>query len=208
MPDVLDIAASGRAKCRGCERVISKGELRFGESLPNPFGEGETHRWFHLVCAACMRPEQVLPVLDAHTGEVPERAWLRGTAVTGIAHHRLPRLVRAERASSGRARCRSCHEPIEKGALRFALQMFEEDIRPAPLGFLHATCSEAYFGTRDVLERAVRLTAELPSDDSAELALAVSGLLARAPARADALQPPSVAKTRPGEDPGSAAESA
>jgi len=200
VPDVLELAASGRAKCRGCDKPLRKGELRFGESLPNPFADGEMLRWFHLVCAACMRPERLLPLLEAHAGEVPERTWLWATASTGAAHRRLPRLVRAERASSGRARCRACREPIAKGVFRFALQMFDEDIRPAPIGFIHAECSRAYFGTQDVLDRVLRLTPELSSDDAAALAR----LLASAPAE----QLPSVAKARPADDPGSAAESA
>lgn len=200
MPDLLELAPSGRARCRGCAGPLAKGELRFGESLPNAFAEGEMQRWFHLACAALMRPEKLLPVLDAHQGEVPERAWLRATAVTGVAHRRLPRLLRVERASSGRARCRSCREPIAKGELRFALQMFDEDVRPAPAGFIHATCAEPYFGTREVLERALRLTPALTSDDAAELARQLARQLAQ-PA-------PSVAKTRPPGDSGSAAESA
>jgi hypothetical protein len=175
---------------------MAKGELRFGESVPNPFAEGETVRWLHLGCAACMRPEKLLPVLDAYVGEVPEREWLRATAVTGAAHRRLPRLLHAERASSGRASCRLCREPIERGAFRFALQLFEEDVRPVPIGFLHPSCSEAYFGTREVLDRVVRLTVDLTDEDIAEIAR----LLAR--------PGPSLAKARPPGDADSGAQSA
>jgi len=42
MPDVLQPAPTGRAKCRGCAKPMTKGELRFGESVANPFAEGET----------------------------------------------------------------------------------------------------------------------------------------------------------------------
>ena len=34
-------------KCRGCGRPIARGELRFGERLPNAFAEGEMTVWFH-----------------------------------------------------------------------------------------------------------------------------------------------------------------
>jgi len=196
MPDVLQPAPTGRAKCRGCGKPLAKGELRFGESVSNPFAEGETQRWFHLVCAACMRPAQLLAVLDTDGSDVPEREWLRATAVTGAAHRRLPRLLRAERAGSGRASCRLCREPIAKGTFRFALQLFEEDLRPAPIGFLHPRCSEAYFGTRDVLERVVKLTPELTHEEVAE----IGELLAR--------PGPSVAKARPPDDSGSSTQSA
>ena len=52
MPHVFEEASSGRSKCRGCGVPIAKGELRFGERLPNPFGEGEVTHWFHPMCAA------------------------------------------------------------------------------------------------------------------------------------------------------------
>ena len=46
MPHVIEPAASGRAKCRGCGEKIAKGKLRFGERLPNPFGDGDIHCGF------------------------------------------------------------------------------------------------------------------------------------------------------------------
>ncbi len=161
-------ASSGRAKCRGCGRSIAKGELRFGESVPNPYAEGETTYWFHLDCAACMRPEKFVGALDAAVEAVPEEERLRNVAVVGAAHRRLPRIARAERASSGRARCRHCHELVDKGSLRIALQIFEEG-RMNPIGYIHVACSEPYFGTRDVLERLARLTPDLTPGDRGEL---------------------------------------
>jgi hypothetical protein len=197
---VLDVAPTGRAKCRGCAKPMAKGALRFGESVANPFAEGTTQRWFHLACAAFMRPEPFLPALDAYPGEVPERELLRAAALTSAAHRRLPRLLRVERASSGRARCRSCREPIAKDGFRFALQMFEEDVRPSPIGVIHAACAEPYFGTREVLDRVARLSPEIRGDELAEL----TRQLAEAPAGG-----PSVAKAHPDEeDPGSSAQSA
>lgn len=173
VPDSIQAAPTGRAKCRGCGNAIAKAELRFGETGPNAFGEGEATSWFHVACAALMRPEKLLPVLEASTDELPEQAWLVETARFGIEHRRLPRLLRAERASSGRAHCRSCRELIAKGEWRFALQMFEE-LRPTPIGTIHASCAEAYFGTADVLSRAQRLTHDLSDGDVPDLAKALS----------------------------------
>lgn len=173
MPDSIQPAPTGRAKCRGCGKTIAKGELRFGEVGPNSYGEGEAVSWFHLSCAALMRPEKLAPVLESSGDELPERDWLAQTVQVGVAHERLPRLVRAERASSGRAHCRSCRELIAKGEWRLALQMFEEG-RPNPIGTIHAQCAEAYFGTADVLERVRRLSPELSDQDLAELARALS----------------------------------
>jgi hypothetical protein len=173
VPDSIQPAPSGRAKCKGCGSPIAKAELRFGETGPNSYGEGESTSWFHLVCAALMRPEKVLPVLEAESAPLPERDWLLETARIGIEHRRLPRLARVERASSGRAHCRSCRELIAKGEWRFALSLFEEG-RANPIGTIHAGCAEAYFGTAQVLERAERLTPGLSAEERADLAQALA----------------------------------
>jgi hypothetical protein len=173
VPDSIQPAPTGRAKCRGCGKAIAKAELRFGETGPNSFGEGEATSWFHVACAALMRPEKLLPVLSAGSEPLAEQAWLESTARVGVEHPRLARLVRVERASSGRAHCRSCRELIEKGEFRFVLQRFEEG-RATPIGTIHASCAEAYFGSADVLERTRRLTPELSAAELAELAQALA----------------------------------
>lgn len=167
MPDVIEPALSARAKCRGCGAAIAKGELRFGEAVQNPFGEGEAMLWFHLSCAACMRPEKFGPALDA-APEPPDAAWLRRAVELGLAHRRLPRLVRVERSPSSRATCRSCRETIAKGEFRISLQMFE-DGRFSPIGSIHVACAKAYFETRDIVDRMQKLTPSLGDDDLVEL---------------------------------------
>ncbi|HSB61314.1 MAG TPA: PARP-type zinc finger-containing protein, partial [Vicinamibacteria bacterium] len=67
MPHVIQPATTARAKCRGCGERIGAGVLRFGESLPNPFADGETTHWFHLDCAAFKRPEPFLEAVEART---------------------------------------------------------------------------------------------------------------------------------------------
>ncbi len=169
MPHVIEPAASGRAKCRGCGAPIAGGELRFGERLPNPFADGETTLWFHLECAALKRPEPFLEALTTRTSPIDDAERLEGEARLGIAHRRLPRVDGAERAPSGRARCRSCREVIAKGAWRISLVFFEEG-RFAPSGYVHARCSRAYFETTDVLPRLRRFAPALSEDDLRELA--------------------------------------
>lgn len=143
---------------------IAAGELRFGESVPNPFAEGETTHWFHLDCAAFKRPEPFLATLDA-SGEPPADAErLRAEATLGIAHHRVPRINGAERASSGRAQCRSCRTPIEKASWRISLVFYEEG-RFAPSGYVHVRCARAYFETIDVLPRVQRFSPALTEPD-------------------------------------------
>ena len=119
-------ASSSRAKCRGCGEGIAAGELRFGESLPNPFGDGEMTLWFHLDCAAFKRPEPFLETLEGRSEPLEGHERLVAEAQQGIAHRRLPRIDGAGRAPTGRAQCRSCRAPIDKGAWRIALVFYEE----------------------------------------------------------------------------------
>ncbi|HEX3775731.1 MAG TPA: hypothetical protein VHV51_14765 [Polyangiaceae bacterium] len=165
MPSVIDHASSGRAKCRACGEAIAKGELRFGEALPNAYGEGESLFWFHLPCAACARPESFVPVLSECTHEVADRGALEELARAGIAEPRLVRILKAERASSGRAKCRHCREAIAQGGWRLALQIFEEG-RFNPIGTIHAGCAVGYFNVEPPLSRL-----KLPSNALSEAEL-------------------------------------
>src|SRR5437867_3585821 len=118
MPHVFEPAPTGRSKCRGCGRLIERGELRFGERLPSPFAEGDMTLWFHPVCAAYKRPESFLQALGESSVAVPEKSDLETTARSSSAHRRLPRIDGAERAPSAQAKCRSCRERIERATWR------------------------------------------------------------------------------------------
>lgn len=172
MPHVLELAPSARAKCRGCGLAIAKGELRFGEKLPNPFADGEnvemTH-WFHVPCAAYRRPEPFLATVADAQVEIDRKPELVHEAELGVAHRRLPRLSTAERASTGRATCRNCKELIPKDAWRVALVFYEEG-RFTPSGFVHVTCVPAYCETTDVMPRVRHFSPALTDSDAAEIA--------------------------------------
>ena len=169
---VIEPASSGRAKCRSCDQPIAKGELRFGERQPNAFGDGEMTLWFHLPCAAYSRPE---PFLEAQSA-APADAQLEPLAAAarfGIEHRRVPRLHGAERATSGRAHCRSCRELIAKGEWRLPLVFFE-DYRFNPGGYVHARCARNYFETTELLDRVRHFSPELREADIAEVAAAIA----------------------------------
>src|SRR5262245_26245978 len=168
MPHVIERAASGRAKCRGCGQAIAGGELRFGERLPNPFAEGDLTHWFHLECAAYKRPEPFLEALKERTEPLDDRERLEAEATRGMAQHRLPRIDGASRAPSGRATCRSCRQPIDKGAWRIGLVYYEND-RFEAAGFVHIRCAPAYFETADVLGRVKYFTRGLGEQDLGEI---------------------------------------
>lgn len=165
MTHVIEKAATGRAKCRGCGQPIVKGELRVGERHPNIFGDGEMTLWFHPACAAYKRPETFLEVLGA--GQASELAALRPAAELGVAHRRLPRVDGAERAPTGRARCRHCKEPIERSTWRILLVLFEE-FRFQPSGFVHAICAKEYLGTADLIDPVRHFAPELTEEDVAD----------------------------------------
>jgi hypothetical protein len=168
MPHVFEPAPSGRAKCRGCNRTIAKGEIRFGERLPNPFAEGEMTQWFHPMCAAYKRPEPLLEAL-AEPGDVSlDRDALQRAAQSALAQRRLPRVDGAQRSPSSQAKCRHCREPIEKGTWRIRLVFYEEG-RFAPGGFIHLACRGEYFEGQDPWDAVLQFSPDLSDEDKAEL---------------------------------------
>jgi Poly(ADP-ribose) polymerase and DNA-Ligase Zn-finger region len=172
MPHLFEPATSGRAKCRGCGRPIAKGELRFGERLPNPFGEGEMTLWFHPQCAAYKRPETMLQALAESRESAQDAAALERAARGNSAHRRLARIDGAERAASGQAKCRQCKQPIPRGTWRIRLVFFEEG-RFIPSGFIHLDCRGDYFENHDVLGPLLHFSPDLSDTDRDEVVRAL-----------------------------------
>lgn len=139
---VLSPAPSGRAKCRACKQLIEKGALRLEEKVPNAFGDGDASHYYHVACGAWRRPEAFL-VAVADAPELPDRDALVRDAEFGVRYHRLRRFVRAELASTGRARCQGCREAIEKGALRLVLERIDDGMVHGS-GFVHVGCAHRY----------------------------------------------------------------
>lgn len=184
MPDVVERAATGRAKCRGCGQPIAKDTWRIGEAVPNLFADGEgaeSRHWYHPRCAAHRRPEACAAALEAVSEDVPDREALLVDARMGVAHPRLARLDRVERATSGRAACRACASPIAKDTWRIGL-LFWQDGRFAPAGFIHPGCVRAYTGTAAIADRLRLVTPGLAETDLAEVMHAVDAGAAAAPA--------------------------
>lgn len=169
MPDVIEPAATGRAKCRRCQEKIEKDALRFGERVPNAFGDGEATYWFHLACAAERRPEKLQAALEGFAGEVPGLAALQAVIAEGVENPALVMVKHAERAPSGRARCQECHEKIELDALRVALERDSEVPSMATTSYVHARCAAAHVGAAGLLSRLRRTSPALGADDFAEL---------------------------------------
>ena len=169
MPDVIEPAASGRAKCRACGEKIEKGALRFGEAIPNPYGEGEeTKGWFHLACAAEQRAEKLRAILGSYPGDIPNRDEIDGRMRAALDNPKLVPVRRAERSPSGRATCQDCHEKIEKGALRVVLEREADVPAMSTNSFIHAACAKNSIGT-GLLDKLRRKSPELSAEDLAEL---------------------------------------
>jgi hypothetical protein len=168
VPHLFEPAASGRSKCRGCGGSIARGEIRFGECLPNLFGEGEMTLWFHLACAAYKRPQSFLEGLASTPASVPDRETLERAAQSSLAFRRNPRIDGAERSPTSQARCRCCHKPIERGTWRIRIAHYEEG-RFFPGGFVHLACRKAYFEDHDVLANLLHFSSSLNEEEREEL---------------------------------------
>jgi hypothetical protein len=168
MAHLFESATTGRSKCRGCARPIQRGELRFGERVPNLFGEGETTLWFHPLCAAYKRPQPLLQALAETTDSVPDREGLERAALGSVAHERLQRIDAAERSPTGKATCRSCRQPIARGSWRIRVVFYEEG-RFTPGGYVHLGCRKIYFETDEILDQVLHFSPSLSDADREEL---------------------------------------
>lgn len=173
MAHVFQPATTARSKCRGCAERIAAGALRFGETVPNAFAEGDTTHWFHLDCAAYKRPAPFLETLGA-AEPIEDSDRLKAEAQLGLAHERVRRVSGAERDPSGRAQCRHCKTAIAKGAWRISL-VFYEDERFNPAGFIHPACAAAYLETTDILPRLKRFAPGLTEDDWSQIVAELRG---------------------------------
>jgi hypothetical protein len=169
MSDVIEPAATGRAKCRRCGGKIDKGVLRFGESVPNAFGEGEAMHWFHVPCAAESRPEKLDQALRSTAVELPDREAIERALKDGVENPKLVMIKHADRAPTGRATCQHCREKIEKGTLRVAIERETEATAMNAVSFVHARCVREYVGATGLVDKLRRTSPELSKDDLEEL---------------------------------------
>jgi len=169
MPDVIEPASTGRAKCRRCGGKIEKGMLRFGEAVANAFGEGEATHWFHVACAAESRPEKLDPVLRSTAVELPDREAIERAIKDGVENPQLVMIKHADRAPTGRATCQQCREKIEKGTLRVAIERETEAAAMNAVSFVHARCIRDHVGMIGLVDKLRRVSPALPEADLLEL---------------------------------------
>ncbi|MBX9695430.1 MAG: hypothetical protein K2Z81_23800 [Cyanobacteria bacterium] len=147
MGHTIEAAKSGRASCRTCKQAIGKGELRFGEEVPNPFSEGEmSFKWHHLPCAAKKKPSALKEAIESTELEVPDKDDLLKTIESSSKNEKATKFPHAEHAPTGRAACMACSEKIEKGDLRLAVRIEDEPGSFAKAGYLHPACAVEHTG--------------------------------------------------------------
>jgi hypothetical protein len=175
MAETIEVAKTGRARCRVCRENIEKGALRYGEEQPSAFAEGMQWVWHHLTCAAKKKPVGVRTALAAFEGEVPNRAEVEALLAEGDKVATV--FPYAERAPTGRSKCQQCHEPIEKGTLRVAVEREIEAgaMARAGAGYLHPACAAEYVEDEDLLATLRRNSRGLAEGDVAELETQVVG---------------------------------
>src|SRR4029453_9558900 len=151
MAETIEVAKTGRARCRICRQPIEKGALRFGEEQPSAFADSLQWVWHHLTCAAKKKPAPRRGALAAYGGEVPDRAALE--EILADADKTATVFPYAERASTGRSTCLQCKQPIEKGTLRVAIQREIElgGMPRAGAGYLHPKCAVEHLADTDLV---------------------------------------------------------
>jgi len=165
----IERARSGRSKCKTCRRAIQKDKLRLGVLIQGPFGPG--YLWHHLNCAAKRRFEDVLEAYAYHaTGafeeglELPtldELQKLVEESGRKQVEKRTPPY--AERAPTGRSKCKHCGELIEQGGFRVALLRnveFYGQVRSGPIN-VHPACVADELKADDCATEPVGFEAEL-----------------------------------------------
>jgi hypothetical protein len=175
MAEKIEVAKTGRSRCRSCRQSIEKDTLRFGEEQPSAFAEGMQWVWHHLTCAAKSKPTAVRSALATFEGEVPDRPALEALMAEGDKTATV--FPYAERASTGRSKCLHCREPIEKGTLRVATERELEQggMARTGAGYLHPACAVEYLENEDLVAALRANSRGLEDADFSELEQQVAG---------------------------------
>ena len=187
-PYCLELARSGRSKCKTCRKPIDKGALRLGILIEGPFGTG--YMWHHIQCAA---KRQISAVEEAYAGEfaapgieLPPLEELQKLALEAAEKKKdKQEAPYVERAPSGRSKCQQCGEFVEHDAFRVVVLRsveFYGQVRNGPIK-VHPACVAAALAQEDSATEAegfvdaVRANSKLPESD-VEAALLEIGELA------------------------------
>ena len=173
---VIEPAKSARSKCRSCRKKIDKGVTRLGVLVDGFYGPG--YSWNHVKCLAkkdISKVEEAYELLDLDPEwKLPTLEALRKEAAKADEKKKEKKLAPyAERAPTGRSKCKHCGEGIDKGAWRVAILReveFGNQVRAGPIN-VHAACvGEALLAPDcrtepEGFEEALRTNSRLPDDE-------------------------------------------
>ena len=202
-PFIIEAARSSRSKCKTCRHAIDKGVLRIGLLVEGGF-YGPGYMWHHLTCAAKRNMDKVE---EAYAAEAWKNAQEVPSKLPTLEELRQVRDKAAEKKAerkefpyvevdpSGRARCKACNEPIEKGSLRIVLAKevtFGSQTRSSPFA-VHPKCLADGFENPEVVTEREGLREALLENSGLDAAkidevLAIAGPIA--PASEDPDAPP------------------
>ncbi|MGC4120781.1 MAG: hypothetical protein QM765_40635 [Myxococcales bacterium] len=179
-PYVIEAAKSSRSKCKSCRKNIEKDVLRIGVLMEGGF-YGPGYMWHHLTCCAKRRMEQVEEAYEQEAWKnakvVPEKLpsleelrELKEKAAEKKAQQKQFPYVEVD--PSGRARCKACNQPIEKGALRVVLAkevVFGSQTRVSPFA-VHPKCTVAGLENPEVVTERDDLRGQLLAHSGMEAA--------------------------------------
>jgi len=190
-PYLIESARSGRSKCKVCRKAIEKDTLRLGIRVVGPYGVG--HLWHHLKCAARRLFDKVEEAyaVEAWTfaaeepEDIPPLDSLRSLAEKAEKQRaEKKRPPYAERAPSGRAKCKWSEETIPKGAWRVVLGRevrFGAQVRTMPINVLPAHVAEALRAEDSATKaegffEALEQNSRLPEEELAEVVAEIGPL--------------------------------
>jgi len=183
----IEKAKSSRAKCRTCRRKIDKDVLRLGVLLVGPFGTG--YLWHHLNCAAKRLFSDVEEAYATESWDeglkVPPLEKLRELREKAEATQKEKKTPPyAERAPTGRAKCKHCEGAMEKDSWRVVLGRsveFGQQTRTSPIN-VHPACvaeelqAEDCSTEHDGFVEALTANSALADEELAELLAAIGEL--------------------------------
>jgi hypothetical protein len=147
----VELAKSGRSKCRGCQEKILKDTPRVGIPYPFTTPKGEvitSFRYYHLECTPRFNIAEVLSVLDKFPMEEDTLQKEAIQTLTEIKEGKFSPKQKTvqpylEYSKSSRGKCRSCEEKIIKDSLRIAeptLVELDDGRRFASNQYFHPKC--------------------------------------------------------------------
>lgn len=189
---IIEGARSSRSRCKTCRRKIDKGGLRIGMLIEGPYGTG--YLWHHLRCAARRRFEQVQEAYEAEAWKEAKEPPKKLPSIDELRKHMEELVERREKRReipyaefdpSGRAKCKHCGEPLEKGSLRIVLGRdveFGGQVRTGPV-HIHPRCvgaelQEEHCATEvDGFPEALRAnSSDIPTDKLEKVLVAIGDL--------------------------------